>query len=154
MGADPRYPNFDPDFCNTVTRIAAVANAAILVVTLVLLSTISPDPARCPGWRLPDAQSTSAWLVVAIFVGFPALWICFLALRPDCFARKVIESLENAERRASSSPLFGRMSGFHQLPMHTFPLNWLLVVTMIGWTLFCCVPPLLILGECTQWLRP
>src|SRR5689334_21711865 len=127
MAPDPHYPNFDPVLFARVSKIAAAVNLFILCATIAALIFVVPDPAKCPGWRLPDASATPTWLLVGIFVGLPVMWSCFIAMHPGWFAHRIVQGLSQSEGRFPH-------------PMVLFPVHSLIIAVSAGWTAFCILP--------------
>ncbi|HUI97421.1 MAG TPA: hypothetical protein VLX44_16825, partial [Xanthobacteraceae bacterium] len=94
-----------------------------------------PGDDRCPGWIFHPHQRSAAslWVLAGLFTGLPAAWIGYVALRwDDYYARKTYDSIANGPPG--------------QLLMDA---NWLLLMVMAMWCLFCAFPLFLMLGQCT-----
>ncbi len=68
-----------------------------------------------------------------MFTLLPTAWISNVALRwEDTYSRKMYDSIADGPPR--------------QL---LIDLNWLMLIVIAGWCLFCAIPLFLMLGQCT-----
>ncbi|HKD29109.1 MAG TPA: hypothetical protein VKC66_24775 [Xanthobacteraceae bacterium] len=131
----PKLPNYDPDFCGKVVKGAACVCVGLIIAELLVLLLVNPSDDRCPGWIFHPNQPSAAslWVLAGMCTGLPALWVCYVALRwDDYFARKMYDSI------AYGPPEQLLIDG-----------KWLVLMVMAGWCLFCAIPLLLMLGQCT-----
>lgn len=128
-------PNYDPEFCGKIVKGAASVCFGLVVAELLVLLFVHPSDDRCPGWIFhPNQRSAvSLWLLAGMFTALPTAWICNVALRwDDYYARKVYDSIANGPPG--------------QLLMDA---NWLLLMVLAGWCLFCGIPLFLMSVQCT-----
>jgi hypothetical protein len=132
MNKDFRLPFFDPDYCLKVARCSSAVCAAWLIVELILLAVLNPDPARCANWTIHRGKSseTHVGLLILLFTAVPTAWICFIAIR----------------WRRSSERIFNSILERPDLIINHNKL-WLVVCS--GWALFCFGPLWMMLSNCT-----
>lgn len=131
----PKLPNYDPAFCGKVLKGAAWVCVGVIIAELLVLLLVNPSDDRCPGWVFHPRQPSAAsfWLLTGMITVLPALWMCNVALRWDhYYARKFHDSIAYGP------------------PAQLFiDANWLMLIVMAGWCLFCAIPLFLMLGQCT-----
>ncbi len=116
-------------------KAAACVCVGLIVAELLVLLLVHPSDDRCPGWISHPGQSSagSLWLVAGMFTVLPALWICYVALRWErYYARRMYDSIVDGPP--------GQL---------LLDANWLTLMVMALWCLFCAMPLFLMLGRCT-----
>src|SRR5262249_38522068 len=96
---------------------------------------VHPSDDRCPHWVFHAHQRSAAslWLLAGMLSVLPGLWICYVALRWDSYYdRKMYDAIANGPPQ--------------QLLLDG---NSLAVMVLAGWCLFCAIPLVLMLGQCT-----
>ncbi len=124
-----------PDFCGKVVKGAACVCVGWIVAELLVLLLIQPRADRCPAWILHPHQPSAAslWVLAGMFTVLPALWVSYVALRwDDHIAGKVYDSI------ADGPP--------QQMLIDSRSLA---LIVMAFWCLFCAIPLVLMLGQCT-----
>jgi hypothetical protein len=103
---DGAYPTskFDADKWVKVARLAVAASLMLSAVTVVILLVVTPSN-QCPGWHLKNAHSTSLWDDVVMLTAPLNILSCFIAVRWNWLARRVIESMDRP-----GGMLFGHMT--------------------------------------------
>ncbi len=135
----PKLPNYDPYFCGKVVRGAAAVCIGLIIAEVLVLLLVHPSDERCPGWIFHPNQQSSAslWLLAGMFSALPGLWMCYVALHWDgYYSRKTYDSIVSG----SSAPVL-------------MDVNWLMLIVVAGWCLFCAIPLFLMLGHCTPLYR-
>src|SRR5262245_13796005 len=128
----PKLPYYDPVFCGKVVTGTACVCVALIVAELLVLLLVYPRDDRCPGWIFHPNQPSAAslWVLAGMFTVVPALWICNVALRWDhYYAQKMYDRIANDFR--------------------VIDADYLMLVVMAGWCLFCAIPLILMLVQCT-----
>ncbi len=149
-------PNFHPDCCEKVARIAAVANVFLLVVQVFILVAVSPT--QCLGWQIPNKLgSSSLWGIVAI-AAFGVVISVYRALTWKKFVQRSIygEGEEEPSRFPPIGPreAINRLVGFDESLRKQVITDQLFLAVNVGWTLFCGFPLFLMLGVCVGWPKP
>ena len=135
----PKLPNYDPDACGKVVKLAACVCVGLVVAELLILLLVEPGDGRCPGWIFHPNQPSalSLWVLAGMFTVLPAAWICNVALRWDHhYARKMYDSI------AYGPP--------EQLLMNA---TGLVLMVTAGWCAVCAIPLSLMLWQCTDLPR-
>lgn len=83
---------FDPDFCGRISRIAAIAFVAIIVLEFIFFLTVKS--AKCPGWQAPTEKGIGAVWVMWLFATIWTLVIGYHALTWRQFSRKILDHIE------------------------------------------------------------
>lgn len=129
-----KLPNYDFDFCRKVVKGAVYVCFGLIVAELLVLLFVHPSDDQCPGWIFHRNQPSAAslWVLAAMFTVLPTLWIGNVALRWDHYDRRMYDDLVNGP------PQYLLMN-----------INWLVPMVMAVWCLFCAIPFILMLGQCT-----
>ena len=156
MTGHPDLPNFDPDYCARVVRIAAAASVVLALITIAILLTVDPSHGQCPGWRFPTKNSgaVSLWFVVTFFTAPAVIWICVIAVRWAWFTQKILDAVTRSERRAAASSWYVAITGLDRATICRFPFNAVWLVAITGWALLSNAALGTILTTCTKWASP
>jgi hypothetical protein len=133
MNEDFRLPFFDPDYCLKVARWSSVVCVGWLLIELILLGVLEPDPRRCSKWIIHrnEPAEMHVGLLILMFTAAPAAWMCYVALRWRHFAEKML-------------------NGILARPDLIMDHNRLFLTVCTGWALFCAIPLGLMLRTCTS----
>jgi len=167
MDERPKLPHYDPDYCLKVAKRAASVCVGILVIELLVLLFVAPSNDKCPGWTIhaENGSGMPAWILAGIFTGGPTVWICYVALRwEQKFSQKVYDGIAYTDNRSIYSifPNFGFGSKIPQEPksqelnfeqIFLLDANAMFLRVCIGWCLFCTLPLLMMITECTNATR-
>ena len=156
----PKLPNYDPEFCGKVVKGAACVCLGLTVAELLVLLLVHPSDDRCPGWIYHAHQRSAAslWVLAGMFTVLPMLWLGNVALRWDSYyAEKTYDGIAYGPRgpfgwlRSSSGPTDRRELNMDTMLLVDF--DTLMLVVLAGWCLFCAIPLVLMLGQCTALAR-
>jgi len=172
MDERPKLPHYDPDYCLKVARWAAFVCVGILVVELLVLLFVTPTNGKCPGWTIyaENGSAMPSWILAGIFTGGPTIWICYVVLRwEQKFSQKMYEGIAYTDNRSIRSifPNFGfgsksklsaqeltpesRELNFEQIFL--LNANAVFLRVCIVWCVFCALPLLMMITECTNATR-
>lgn len=141
MGND--VPEFDPDYCFRIIRLAALACVLLVIIETLILALVDPGASRCPGWTITLAGgATISPGPATVFVCFPAaIFLCVVTFRWRHYVGRVYESIGRPIAPLTRSTSAGRPN---------LDFNRLFLVVTIGWCLFCSIPLWMMLGGCAK----
>jgi hypothetical protein len=145
MGND--VPEFDPDYCFRIIRLAALACVLLVTIETLILALVDPGASRCPGWTITLAGGAAISLGPAtVFVCIPAaICLCVIVFRWRHFVSRVYGSIGRPIAPFTHS--ISASSGQSNLDV-----NRLFLVVTIGWCLFCSIPLWMMLFGCARIL--
>lgn len=133
MNDDMRLPSFDPDYCFKVARWSSVACVGLLLIELILVGVLEPDPRRCSKWIIHrnEPGEVHVGFLFLMITAVPAAWMCYVTLRwQQRFLRKMFNSiLDHPELIMDHNKLF--------------------LTVCTSWALFCSIPLWVMLWNCT-----
>jgi hypothetical protein len=142
MMRNKEFPRFDADKWVTVARLAVAASVVLTAVTVAILLMVDP-PDQCPNWHIKKSAQ-SLWTLL-VFWTAPVIGMgCVIAIRWNWTVRKEAE----AAGRKVHTLFFG-----HVTPP-AVPVNYVLINTCLVLSVVSQLPLVLLVTNCTDWLRP
>jgi hypothetical protein len=138
--------DYDPDFCGKAVKGAACVCVGLIIVELLVLLLVHPSDDRCPGWILYSDQPSaiSFWVFAGMFTVLPAACICNIALRWDHYRIVMALHAHKLDEGISAVPPTANPD------FVLLPFNWVWLLVVISWCLFCAFPLCWMLGQCTE----
>jgi hypothetical protein len=145
-----RHKNFDPQFCGTFFKIAAVICIIFVLCTALLLTTANSS--TCPGWWMPTShgESESAWIPFAM-TGLWTLNVSYHAITWQRFAQRVVDRIQSGERtfiKGTKPSWYGDRDQFQAFCASSINFNWLFSVGLFLSILIAASPLIEIAIRC------
>jgi len=142
MTGNKQSPRFDADNWVTVARLAVAASTVLSAVTVAILLMVDP-PAQCPNWYIRNGPE-SLWTLLVFWTAPMIVMGCVIAIRWNSAARREAE----ASGRKVRTLFFG-----HVTPP-AVPVTYILINICLMLSVVSQLPLILLVTNCTDWLRP
>jgi hypothetical protein len=136
MNDDSQLHFFDPNRCLKTARWSLMSCVALLALEALVLAIVDPQRGSCSNWIIYQGKPSEApvWLLMLLFTVVPTAWLCFIVLRWQKFCKRILDAMLDK-------------------PDQIVQVNLLWIVVCVLWTLFCSIPLLVALSECTILAR-
>ena len=155
MNGYRKLPNYDPDYCLSVAKLAALICSGILIVEVLILVFL--EPSSCPIFTkyMPGKSGASLLTIVVMCTVAPTIWICYVVYAWQLFSKKIYESIIYKSNYKIFG-LFGLDNGHRKLrtdEILSLDMNMFFCNLCIGWFLFCSIPLCVMITGYTDILR-